>query len=327
MSTVLVTGAGGFVGSAVVRRLTQSGTRLWDGSRVEHVVAMVRPEGTLDRLEDLTADHPWSVARVDAYDERSFREWLRRVRPRAVVNTALDGAVFSGSAIGHAPLESVFAELATKDGARVVHAGSAWVLAPGLNLDESAALEPRSPYARHKAEEDELLPRLGSRTGVDWIDLRLFNIFGRYEKPSRLLPYLVARLSRGESAALTQGEQMRDFNDVDDVAEAFALALRAPASACGALYHIGSGRPTTVREFALSIAGVVGDAQLICFGHSVTGDQDIPALVADCNLARQALGWDPTDALDNRLRPAVDWWLARLAEPTRPEKPTRELRR
>ena len=158
VSTVLVTGAGGFVGSAVVRRLTQPGTRLWDGSRVEHVVAMVRPEGTLDQLEDLTVDHPWSVARVDAYDERSFRESLRRVRPRAVVDAALDGAVFSGSAIGHAPLESVFAELATKDGARYVHAGSAWVLAPGLNLDESAAVEPRSPYARGRAEEDELLP-------------------------------------------------------------------------------------------------------------------------------------------------------------------------
>ena len=325
MNTVLVTGAGGFVGSAVVRRLTQPRTTLWDGGQVDRVIAVIRPAGSRARLEELSADDRCTVEPVDVYDEQAFRALLRRSRPLAVVNAALDGAVFSGQPIRHVPLESAFAELGRAGGARVVHAGSAWVLAPGLSLDESAPVDPRSPYARHKFEEDELLPRLGAATGVGWIDLRLFNVFGRYEKTSRLLPHIVARLSRGERAALSHGDQVRDFNDVDDIAEAFALALRAPGSACGALYHIGSARATTVREFASAVASVVATEDLIGFGVRDTADGDVPALVADCSLARRELGWEPAASLDDRIRAAVEWWLARPAATDSLERRPQEL--
>jgi nucleoside-diphosphate-sugar epimerase len=327
LSTVLVTGAGGFVGSAVVRRLVRAGTELWDGSPVDRVVALLRSEGLPSRLEVLTGDDPWTVERADLHDAGALGKVLRRVRPRAVVNTALDAAVHSGKIVGHRPLETLFAELAGYECERVVHAGSAWVLAPGVRLAEAAVVDPRSPYALHKAEEDELLPRLGERSAVGWINLRLFNIFGRYEKPSRLLPYLVAQLSQDEPAEVSHGEQIRDFNDVDDIAEAFALALRAPVSACGALYHVGSGRATTVREFALAVGAIAGNPGRIRFGAGETPDQDVPALVADPDRTRRVLGWEPEGALEERLRAAAEWWLARLPIPagrgTQPEESLR----
>ena len=309
---MLVTGAGGFVGSAVVRRLVRAGTELWDGSPVDRVVALVRSEGLPSRLEVLTDDDPWTVERADLHDAGALGEVLRRVRPRAVVNTALDVAVHSGKTVGHGPLETVFTELARFEGERIVHAGSAWVLAPGVHLAENAVVDPRSSYARHKAEEDELLPLLGERSAVGWINLRLFNIFGRYEMPSRLLPYIVSRLLHGEPADVSHGDQVRDFNDVDDIAEAFTLALLAPESACGAVYHIGSGRATTVREFALAVAEVAGDPKLIRFGAGRTPDQDLPSLVAEPARARHVLGWRPDGSLEERVRAAAEWWLARL---------------
>ena len=324
---MLVTGAGGFVGSAVVRRLVRAGTELWDGSPVDCVVALLRPKSLPSRLEVLTRDDPWTVERANLQDAGALGEVLRRVRPRAVVNAALDAAVHSGKIVGHGPLETLFTELAGFEGERIVHAGSAWVLAPGVHLAEDAVVDPRSPYARHKAEEDELLPRLGERSAVGWINLRLFNIFGRYEMPSRLLPYLVSRLLHGEPADISHGDQVRDFNDVDDIAQAFALALRAPESACGALYHIGSGRATTVREFALAVAEVAGDPKLIRFGAGRTPDQDLPSLVGEPARARRVLGWRPDNSLDERLRAAAEWWLARLDGPAthgqRHEEPLR----
>jgi nucleoside-diphosphate-sugar epimerase len=327
VSTVLVTGAGGFVGSAVVRRLAGGGVLLWDGSPVERVVALLRPGGSTERLAVPAGGDLSSVERADVHIESDLRGVLRRLRPRAVVNTALDPAVHTDDQRSHGPLETLFAALGELEGARIVHAGSAWVLAPGTNLDERAPTSLRSPYARYKAEEDELLPLLGERHGVDWIDLRLFNIFGRYEKPSRLLPYLVARLSAGDTADVSQGDQVRDFNDVDDIAEAFSLALQAPAAACGALYHVGSGRSTTVREFALVAASVAGDPRLIRFGAGETPDQDLPALVAEPSLARRVLGWQPEAVLEERIRAAAEWWLARLSpaagQAQRPEESLR----
>ena len=122
----------------------------------------------------------------------------------------------------------------------------------------------------------------------------------------------MARLSRGETVALSHGEQIRDFTDVDCAAQAFLDALAAPAEACGGVYHIGSGRGTSVRALALTVAGMVGSPDLIQFGASESEDGDVPVLVAEPSRATSVLGWRPDRNLEARVRDAVEWWLARL---------------
>jgi nucleoside-diphosphate-sugar epimerase len=190
------------------------------------------------------------------------------------------------------------------------------VLRQGDRLTESAPLAPLTPYASNKALADRLLRAQADRAGVQWINLRLFNVFGRYERPTRLLPTLVSQLAQGEVARLTHGTQVRDFTDVDVAAGAFVAALAAPRKACGALYHIGSGQGTTVREFALAVADVVGSRGLIRFGSSVADDADIPCLVADPSRAIEAIGWTPDLDLRTRIAEAVHWWLRQLKAET-----------
>jgi dolichol-phosphate mannosyltransferase len=162
-----------------------------------------------------------------------------------------------------APLETLFEGLVGVPGSRLIHTSSAWVLGAGDGLDESARLDPRSAHAENKAQVDRLLPILHEKTGVPWINLRLFNIFGKYEHPSRLLPYLVSRFTQGRVAKLSHGDQVRDFNDVEDIARAYLLALQADESACGTVYHIGSGRGTSVRDFAMKVADVTGNSGVV----------------------------------------------------------------
>jgi dolichol-phosphate mannosyltransferase len=323
-ATVLVTGAGGFVGSAIVRRIVERGAAFSDGARVEHVVALLRPGGTQERLDELPDDGSWSRVDANVYDPGALGAVLDEVRPRVVVNVALDKAVHERDDVPLDPLHTLFDGLRGTVGPRFVHVGSAWVLASGTELGEDAALDPGTPYARHKAAQDALLPRLGEETGVPWLNLRLFNVFGRFEAPTRLLPHLVARLSRSEHADLTRGEQLRDFNDVDDVAEAFRLALRAPDEGCGSIYHIGSGRATSVRELVDLVTQRLGGAELVRFGTGQADDDRLPALVADPALARRFLGWKPGAPLPERVHAAVEWWLDRIdAERRQPEESLR----
>jgi len=319
---VLVTGAGGFVGSAVVRMLVghRSAGRavVSGGAAVDHVVALLRPGGSIERLAELPRQGGCSIRYADLTDRLALDRLFSDVQPCAIVHAALDAETYRDlpepdeHRLNQLPLDALFEGLKGARGGRFVHTGSAWVLPPGDALNESARLDPRSPYARSKARADQRVADLGDRTGVPWINLRLFNLFGRYEKPSRLLPHLVSRLVEGRDACLSHGNQVRDFNDVDDSAEAYRLALEAPESACGTIYHIGSGRGTTVREFAALVARYTGDAGRIRFEASITPDQELPCLVADPALARRVLGWSPTADLESRVRQAVQWWLNRL---------------
>lgn len=314
MSVVLVTGAGGFVGSAIVRKLARGGARLFDGTPVEHVVALLRPEGSAARLDELVVDGRWSVERADVTDRDTLLEVMGKVNPQAVVHAALDPDVYARTdeRLVRRPLENLLEGLSGTDARRVLLVGSAWILAAGDRLDESAPLGPVNPYGHNKAREERVLAELARDAGVPWITLRLFNLFGRHETPTRLLPSLIANLARGDPVELTHGEQIRDFNDVDDASQAFMDALGAPEAACGAVYHIGSGTGTRVRELALRVAAMVGGVDQIRFGIAETQDASVPILVSDPSLAMKMLGWRPDVDLDARLRETVDWWLLQL---------------
>jgi nucleoside-diphosphate-sugar epimerase len=324
--TVLVTGAGGFIGSAVVRKLVSSirtgRTTFWDGRPLTDVCAVVRPGGSLERLEEIALGDCWGVERVDMSDRSALESVLRRRRPKVVLHLAFDPSGFADQtemdrrARHLAPLETLFEGLRGIPGSRVVHTSSAWVLAPGDRLGEGAPVQPRLEYAKTKALLDESLPALHRRTGVPWINLRLFNVFGRYENKARLLPYLVRCLSQGVCAQVSHGHQIRDFNDVDAIAQAYRLALQAPEGACGKIFHIGSARRTTVREFASMIADVTGNAHLIQFDAVRSRDQDIPCLVSDPGRAQRELGWTPVRDLEQRVRGAAEWWLQRVRHGT-----------
>jgi dolichol-phosphate mannosyltransferase len=320
-STVLVTGAGGFVGSAVVRLLARrirDGRAVFDdGAGIERAVGVLRPGGSRSRLEELEPHPGWSIAEADLTDLEAARELVRSVAPRAVLHLALEQAAHEELTdeerhrLVVAPLEALVEALAESGGRRFVHTGSAWVLAAGDRLDESAPLDPVLPYSRAKAREARRLPEVAGDAGVAWVNLRLFNMFGRYESSSRLLPYLVRRLSRGKPAELADGDLVRDFNDVDNMARAYLLALRAPDAACGRVYHIGSGRGTRVRDFAGMVADAVGDRGDLRFGARTAPDEHLDRLVCDPDLARRRLGWSVPAPLEDRVRRAAEWWLTR----------------
>jgi nucleoside-diphosphate-sugar epimerase len=314
MSVVLVTGAGGFVGSAIVRQLVRNGGTFPDGSEIEHVVALLRPGGSDERLRKLEPGAGWSIEHADVHDRDSLLDPFERLRPRAVVHSALPREAYERDDVGLVgrPLELLIEGLAQTRDCRFLQVGSAWILAAGDRLDESALLEPVNPYGHNKVAEERLLARLAGDRGVPWIVLRLFNLFGAYEDARRLVPTLVANLSRAETVELTQGDQVRDFNDVDVAARAFVNALSAPDDACAGIYHIGSGRGTSVRELALDVASMVGHPELIQFGASTTRDEAVPILVSDPTLATDVLGWEPDLDLRGSVRKTVAWWLARL---------------
>ena len=130
-------------------------------------------------------------------------------------------------------------------------------------LTRETPLAPQSVYACAKASVYQTLHAAYERAGGDFAWARLFHIYGGKEDPHRLTPYLHARLAAGQAVDLTSGRQIRDYMHVDEVGEQltrFALSqTRGAANIC-------SGMPVTVASFAQRIAAEYGRADLLRFG-------------------------------------------------------------
>jgi dolichol-phosphate mannosyltransferase len=280
-SRTLVTGAGGFVGANLVRRL------LADGARV---VALVRPGGDPWRLDGLDVD----VVEAD----------VREAVPGGfglVYHLASHGAYsWQDDEAAIRETNVLGTQNALRAGERVVLAGSSSEYgfkdrAPA----EDEVPEPNSAYAAAKAEATALAVEQGA------VVLRLYSAYGPWEEPDRLVPTLLGRALAGELPPLVSPRVARDFVHVDDVCEAFVTAARdAPA---GRVYNVGSGRQTTIAEIVEVVRRLAAVEAEPDWGSMPDRSWDTETWVSNPARIHEELGWEARIALEDGLGRTLDW--------------------
>jgi nucleoside-diphosphate-sugar epimerase len=276
----LVTGAGGFVGANLVRRLLAE-----EGD----VVALVRPGGDAWRIEELDLevieadvreavpggfDIVFHLAAHGAYSWQEDQDTIRETNVRGTEN-------------------------ALRAGTRVVVAGSSseYGLKPKAPSEDDP-LEPNSPYAAAKAEATALAVAQGA------VVLRLYSAYGPWEEPKRLIPTLLARGLAGELPPLVSPRVARDFVHVDDVCEAFVRAAGAPP---GRVYNVGSGRQTTVAEVVRVARRLLAIDAEPEWGSMPDRRWDTETWVANPQRIRDELGWEARIGLEQGLERTLQW--------------------
>ena len=141
-------------------------------------------------------------------------------------------------------------------------------------------LHPLTPYAGAKAAVFMALTQWLPLQQVEFAWCRLFYLYGEGEDARRLVPYLRARLEKGEPAELTSGTQIRDFMDV---AQAGRMIVDIASSKQQGPINICSGNPITVRQLAENIADEYGRRDLLRFGVRPDNLVDPPCVVGVCN--------------------------------------------
>ena len=293
---VLVTGASGFIGRHLTRRLETLGAVVHATTR--HTIDD-RPLPGVD----------WHTC--DLTDPAAVDEVVQRVRPAAVFHLAsqVEGRrapelVLPMMDANTRAAVALMSAVQDVPGCRIVLAGS--VEEP---RDEEA---PCSPYAAAKHAATGYAQLFHSQWGLPVTVLRIAMVYGPDQPDTaKLVPYCIESFLRGDLPAVGSGTREIDWVYVDDVVEAFVRAALSPG-APGLVADIGTGRAHTIAEVVTTIAALTGHDGPVPLGQRADRANDV-VHVAEILRARKALGWHSTTPLDVGLAGTVNWHRRRRA--------------
>lgn len=280
MIDVLVTGAAGFIGRALIRRLDQD--ERFRVHRLDHGIGDIAEASTWSELP--------AVAAVFHLAGRSFvpDSWQD---PAAFLRTNTVGT------------EQALAYCRRHHARLILPSTYVYGVPPRLPIDETIAPHPSNPYAMSKWMAEELCSFSHRTHGVSSAILRLFNVFGPGERPEFLIPTIMRQVRAGGDIRVQSLSPRRDYVYLEDVVEALIAALDAP-DGCHRI-NIASGRSHSVQQIIDQIQMVAGTA-LPVISAAVERPQEIPDTRADISLANQLLNWTPRWSFLDGLRAIYD---------------------
>ncbi len=308
---VLVTGAGGFIGSHLVELLVREG---------HEVRALVRyngrdDRGHLDRLPD-AIKQAVEVHRGDLKDPEAIRHavegraWVFHLgaliaipysyqNPLDVVQTNVVGtAHVLDAARANANLERVV----------LTSTSEVYGTAQFVPITESHPLRGQSPYAATKIGSDALGESYHRAFGLPVSILRPFNTFGPRQSARAIIPTIISQALTRPSIKLGSLDPRRDLTYVKDTAAGF-LAIASTDATIGRVVNIGRGDDLTIGELVAKIAALIGKP------FAVEADpvrvrpaaSEVGRLLAGTDLAQELMGWSPKYSLEAGLLETIDW--------------------
>ena len=328
--TWLVTGAAGFIGSAVVRTLIDA-----TDHRVVSFDALTYA-GDRSNLAHADGHARHTFVHADVNDAAALDRVLVEHRPNAVLHLAaeshvdrsIDGpaAFIRTNLVGtFTLLEAVRRYLAgygddERSSFRFVHVSTDEVfgsLGARGAFDITSPYDPRSPYSASKAGSDHLARAWHHTYGLPVVVTNCSNNYGPYQHPEKLIPHITLRALHGLPLPVYgTGTNVRDWLHVEDHAR--GLVSAAQHGAPGSTYLFGGGAERTTLQVVRQVCTVLDDLRPSGAPHDRLIDfvTDRPGhdfrYAIDASSARDGLGWQPQHDFDDGIRATVRWYLDHL---------------
>lgn len=307
---VLVTGAGGFIGSQLTETLVRNGA---------NVRAFVRYNSRGDA--GLLRQLPANVVRELDVTAGDLRDTAAIDRAVAGVDIVFHlGAIISIPYSYKHPMETaetnfmgtlnVLLACRTHGVERLVHTSTSEVYgtAQFTPMDESHPLQGQSPYSASKIGADKLVESFYRSYNLPAVTVRPFNTYGPRQSARAVIPTIITQALTGDCIRLGALDARRDFTYVRDTVSGFLRAADAP-EVLGQEVNLGTGADIAVGELAEQIIRLVGRPVTIAVESERLRPEksEVMRLLSDNGLARRVLGWEPVYSLDEGLRETIAW--------------------
>jgi NAD dependent epimerase/dehydratase len=307
---ILVTGAGGFIGSHLAEALVARGA---------HVTCMVHYNSSASHgnLEFLQRETRRAITVVAGNIEDSDFV-LRAVKGNNIILhlaalIAIPYSYVAPRSYVRANVEGTLnvLEAARQIGvARVVHTSTSEVYGTALQtpIDESHPVQAQSPYSASKIAADKLAESYFRSFDTPVVTLRPFNTFGPRQSARAIIPTIISQALECEVVSLGSLAPQRDMTFVADTAEGFILAATAPGIE-GETINLGTGQSYSIGHLAKRILGLMGVNKQI--RHDAARERpaksEVLRLASDNAKAKRLLAWEPCTTLEDGLQQTIDF--------------------
>lgn len=306
--TVVVTGAGGFIGGHLAERLVREGARVRGFVRYNSR----NDRGTLDWLDPDVA-REIEVVHGDLRDVESVAAAMRGAS--VVFHLAAQIAIpysyvnprdyFETNVIGTLNVAQVARDAGTE---RIVHTSTSEVYgtAQTIPIAEDHPLEAQSPYAASKVGADKLMDSFHRSFDLPVTILRPFNTYGPRQSSRAIVPTIISQALSRDTLSLGSLEPRRDLTFVSDTVAGF-LAAGSSSAVVGQTIQLGTGTEVSVDEIVAMVATALGrELRVQQDPHRVRPPKsEVGRLVSNPALAEELLGWAPEVGLAEGLRRTI----------------------
>lgn len=310
MTTILVTGGAGFIGSCFVRYMLKQ----HPDYKIINLDALTYC-GNLENLNDIKDNPNYKFVHGNICDKKLVPELVEQVD--AIVNFAAESHV--DNSIKH---PEIFVETNVQGTLNLLQSAKEFKIEKYLQVStdevygtlgksgyftETTPLAPNSPYSASKAGADMLVRAYHETYGLPTLNTRCSNNYGPYQYPEKLIPFFISQLLKGEKVPVYgDGLNVRDWLYVYDHCSAIDTVLHK--GKIGEVYNIGGHNEKTNMEITHLILDAMGkDESSIKYVQDRLGHDKRYAI---CNDKIQSeLGWEPSLTFEEGIKITIDWYL------------------
>ena len=310
MNKVLVTGAGGFIGSNLVEELIKSGITVkafihYNSSNSWGNLEFL-PEDIKKEIEVISGNiqDPFSVNNAIKGQDTVFH--LAALigipysykAPNSYVNTNVIGTL------------NILQACLDNNIEKIVHTSTSETYGTAIYtpIDEKHPLKAQSPYSASKIGADKLAESYHLSFGLPIAIIRPFNTFGPRQSARAIIPTIISQILSGSKVVIGSIDPVRDFTFVKDTVNGF-IKIATEQKSAGELINIGSGKGMSIGELAHKIIQMINpETEIIIDTKRIRPDKsEVMKLICDNTKAREILNWKPNFSLEDGIKETISY--------------------
>lgn len=302
--SVFITGASGFLGANIARAFLKKNYSVHILNRTKNISW---------RLKDI--EKILKIHRGDVTNSKSLHAALHKSKPDYIIHLATYGAyhfqteskkIVNTNIVGTLNLLEASKDIPYKC---FINTGSSSEYGyKNTSMKEKDYCDPESFYAATKLSAANICKVFAKLNNKPIVTLRLFSVYGPYEEKTRLIPTIIKSLILNEEIKLTKGNVRRDFIYIEDVINAYFLAIKYAKKIRGEIFNIGTGYEYTNSEVVQKLFKVTNKKTHVLKNSYPKRGWDTSHWKADISYTKKQINWKPMFTIDMGLKTAYSWF-------------------